>query len=76
MIADQLALSENPRPAKAARRSETTQPVGADVEMAPEGQISLVAADGCNVDEFCQGDVLVASGGRDALCGAHHASEL
>ena len=70
VIAEQLALSENPRPAKAARRSETTHPSGADVEMAPEGQISLVALDGCSVDESCQGDVLVASG-EETPCAAH-----
>ncbi|CAE7029922.1 engXCA [Symbiodinium sp. CCMP2592] len=56
LISEALGLSENPRPAKVARRSDDDQ------VMALEGQISLITAPGCCADEMPAGDLLVTSG--------------
>ncbi|CAE7716237.1 RE1 [Symbiodinium sp. CCMP2592] len=64
LISEALGLSENPRPAKVARRSDDDQ------VMALEGQISLITAPGCCADEVPAGDLLVTSG-EESPCVVH-----
>ncbi|CAE7215048.1 unnamed protein product [Symbiodinium sp. CCMP2456] len=60
VISDDLHLSENPRPAKVAKRSDVVPAGVDDAEMAVEGQISLVTTDGHVVDDVS--GVLLTSG--------------
>ena len=64
VVSEALGLSENPRPAKVARRSDDDQ------VMALEGQISLVTAHGCCADEVPAGELLVTSG-EESHCVSH-----
>ena len=70
VVEDNLGLSENPRPAKAARTTETAVPYEGDHDMAGEGQISLVTTAGCVADDSCADEVLVISG-EETPCVAH-----
>ena len=64
VVSETLGLSENPRPAKVACRSDDDQ------VMALEGQISLVTAHGCCADEVPAGELLVTSG-EESPCVSH-----
>ncbi|CAE7329769.1 RE2, partial [Symbiodinium microadriaticum] len=70
VVEDSLGLSENPRPAKAARTTEVVVPDEGDHDMSSSGQVSLVTTAGYVLDDNRADEVLVISG-DETPCVAH-----
>ena len=70
VVEDSLGLSENPRPAKAARTIEVAVPDEGDHDMSGSGQVSLVTTAGYVLDDNRADEVLVISG-DETPCVAH-----